>query len=157
MPSIARYTVLSSDTVRFLAVSCARGTISGSGTCSYCVQADVVLEIPAELLAHVQEWLGVVVRHEVARALAQVDVSAQQPYLSTHEAAQFARVTAGTVRRWIDEGRLTRHSSGRRVLVSRVELKRLVRADGKRQPPRAKRRRETATPEERAERMLGLR
>ena len=47
--------------------------------------------------------------------------------LTTHEAADIARVAVGSVRRWVRQGRLRRHRVGRTLRVSRVELECLMR------------------------------
>lgn len=47
-------------------------------------------------------------------------------YLSTAEAARVARVSPGTIRRWVRRGELTKHHAGSRVLVRRDELERLM-------------------------------
>lgn len=70
------------------------------------------------------EQLRKMVAEEVARQL-----GAQQPandYLSVAEAAAVARVSPGTVRRWVRRGELTRHEAGTRVLVKRDELERFL-------------------------------
>lgn len=69
------------------------------------------------------------VRAEVAKQLA----AAREPdeYLSTAEAARLAGVAAGTVRRWIREGRLAEHRAGRVVRVRRADLEAFLR-DGRR-------------------------
>jgi excisionase family DNA binding protein len=63
--------------------------------------------------------------------------------LTTHEAADLARVAVGSVRRWVRQGRLRRHRVGRTLRVSRVELECLMRDPG---PDRE------LTPEEQADR-----
>jgi excisionase family DNA binding protein len=63
--------------------------------------------------------------------------------LTTHEAADLARVAVGSVRRWVRQGRLQRHRVGRTLRVSRVELECLMRDPG---PDRE------LTPEEQADR-----
>jgi len=60
-----------------------------------------------------------IVRDEIAAARPANDDS---DYLSIREAAAFARVSTGTVRRWVRTGELTRHEAGSRVLVKRDEL-----------------------------------
>jgi excisionase family DNA binding protein len=50
-------------------------------------------------------------------------------YLSTTQAARLAAVTAGTIRRWIRQGELTRHEAGAHVRVRRDELEALLRCD----------------------------
>lgn len=87
-----------------------------------------------------------IVRDELARAKPAND--APSDYLSIAEAAAFARVAPGTVRRWVRTGELTRHEAGSRVLVKRDELERfttceVVPIDSK------------LTPEERARRRFG--
>jgi len=47
---------------------------------------------------------------------------ANDEYLSTADAAQIARVTPGTVRRWVREKVLTKHGRGARVRIRRDEL-----------------------------------
>lgn len=51
-------------------------------------------------------------------------------FLSTSSAAKFADVAPGTVRRWVKDGKLTRHRAGRVLRVSRIELERLLKAGG---------------------------
>jgi excisionase family DNA binding protein len=65
----------------------------------------------------------------VRKVLAERDVKpANDPssYLSTSEAASFARVSVYTIRRWVRNGELTRHEAGTRLLVRRDELERLL-------------------------------
>ncbi len=61
---------------------------------------------------------------------AELALSAPKPandeYLSTSEAAQIARVTTGTVRRWVRERQLTKHGTGQRVRIRRDELERYL-------------------------------
>jgi excisionase family DNA binding protein len=72
----------------------------------------------------------------VLRSLVRAEIAAALPgptepcpaWLSTSEAATHARVTAGTVRRWIREGRLRPHRAGRELRVSRAELDALIAA-----------------------------
>jgi excisionase family DNA binding protein len=73
-------------------------------------------------------------------------------YLSTHEAAAVAKVTPGTIRRWIHEGKLPQRRAGRLVRVCRVELEQLLR-DGTR-GPRVDR---SVTPEALADRAFAAR
>lgn len=105
-----------------------------------------------------RDWVSSVVRQELAVARSEGEARAHVAYMTTREAAQYSRVTPGTIRRWIVDGRLQRHGTGKYILVSRAELDGLVRADGKRQPvlPSRKKRAPSETPEQRAERMLGL-
>jgi excisionase family DNA binding protein len=63
--------------------------------------------------------------------------------LTTHEAADLARVAVGSVRRWVRQDRLQRHRVGRTLRVSRGELECLMRDPG---PDRE------LTPEEEADR-----
>lgn len=51
-------------------------------------------------------------------------------FLSVAEAASVARVTPGTIRRWVRHGDLTRHEAGSKVLVRRDELERLLTVGG---------------------------
>ena len=82
-----------------------------------------------------------VVREELRK------MHAPSEYLSTGDAARLAGVAAGTVRRWIREGRLTEHRAGRHVRIQRADVERLL--AGTRQTP-------DLTPEELARRKLGV-
>jgi len=44
-------------------------------------------------------------------------------YLTTAEAADWARVNPATVRQWVNKGHLTRHRAGREFRVSKTELR----------------------------------
>lgn len=71
----------------------------------------------------------------VRRILAERDVKPAREYLSVKEAADFARVSAYTIRRWVKHGELTKHEAGARLLVRRDELERLLRGSS-RPPPK---------------------
>lgn len=67
----------------------------------------------------------------IIRAIVRSELAAAKPandtgYLSIREAATFARVAPGTVRRWVRAGELTRHEAGSRVLVKRDELEKFL-------------------------------
>lgn len=85
-----------------------------------------------------------IARDEITRALSEHDAPAE--YLSTSDAAALAGVATGTIRRWMREGRLARHGSGRLVRVRRVDVERILKC-----PPRGP----DATPEELAIRDFG--
>lgn len=70
-------------------------------------------------------------------------------YLSTEEAAELARMSPHTIRKWVRTGRLPRHGTGARVLIRRSELERVLSGDV---TPDRKRGR---TPEERARQRFG--
>lgn len=65
-----------------------------------------------------------IVRSEVKSAVA--DATRVDEYLSTAAAARVADVAPITIRRWIGAGKLTRHSAGRELRVSRLELERVL-------------------------------
>lgn len=67
---------------------------------------------------------------------------ANDEYLSTADAAQIARVTPGTIRRWVRAKQLTKHGAGR-VRIRRDELERYLSGDP------------AAGPEDRARRRFG--
>lgn len=67
-----------------------------------------------------------IVREELAK---QKPANDESGYLSVAEAAAFARVSPGTVRRWVRRGELTRHEAGARVLVKRDELEKFLACD----------------------------
>jgi len=75
-----------------------------------------------------EQLVRAIVREEIAAAKEQ---AREQPsdYLSVAEAAAFARVTPGTIRRWVRAGELTRHEAGSRVRVGRDQLERLLACD----------------------------
>lgn len=91
------------------------------------------------------------VRAEVRRAVA--EALRPDEFLSPATAAKLAEVTPETIRRWVKAGKLTRYGvkgakKRTRVLrVSRLELERLLRADGAQNDQR--------TPEELAELRFG--
>ena len=67
-------------------------------------------------------------------------------YLSIAEAADIARVSPYTIRRWVRVGALTRHEAGARILVRREELEKhltceVVSIDSKLSPGERARRR----------------
>lgn len=68
--------------------------------------------------SNLRELVALVVRDELAKQRQASD------YLSIAEAAQLARVSPYTVRRWVRAGALTKHTAGTRLLVKRDELER---------------------------------
>ena len=74
-------------------------------------------------MTDIESLIRAIVRSELAAAKPANDTSA---FLSIREAASFARVAPGTVRRWVRTGELTRHEAGSRVLVKRDELSRFL-------------------------------
>ncbi len=68
---------------------------------------------------------------------------ANDEYLSTADAARIARVTPGTVRRWVRAKVLAKCGTGSRVRIKRDELERYLAGD------------ETVSPEDRARRRFG--
>ena len=68
-------------------------------------------------------------------------------FLSVQRAAEVADVAAGTIRRWIREGRIEGHRAGRVLRVKRADLEALLAAGGAR--------RHELTPEELADRAFG--
>lgn len=63
-----------------------------------------------------------IVREELASALAKRERTDGEGFMSTTDAATYAGVARGTVRRWIREGRLPEHHAGRHLRVKRSEL-----------------------------------
>lgn len=74
-------------------------------------------------MSDLEQIIRSIVRDELAKAKPANDAT---EYLSVAEAAQLARVSSGTVRRWVRTGELTRHEAGARVLVRRDELERFL-------------------------------
>lgn len=61
----------------------------------------------------------------VARVLAELARDARpanDTYLSAREAADLARVSVYTVRRWVHDGKLTEHRAGKQLRVLRAEV-----------------------------------
>lgn len=67
-------------------------------------------------------------------------------YMKVAEAAEHARVVPATIRKWIREGKLARHSAGADPRIRRSDLERLLRTPDK--PSQL-------TPEQRARRDFG--
>jgi excisionase family DNA binding protein len=70
---------------------------------------------------------------ELVKALREeIAAAAKQPandtteFMTVAEAAQHARVSAATVRRWVRVGELTKHKAGTRVIVRRDELEKFL-------------------------------
>ena len=68
------------------------------------------------------------VHEEVTRAVK--EATRPDEFLSTRTAAKIADVSLGTIRRWVDTGKLTEHRAGSRIRVSRNELERLLKSWG---------------------------
>lgn len=70
-------------------------------------------------LEGLRAFIADVVRSELKLTSAK---PANDEYLSTADAALIARVTPGTIRRWVREKTLTKHGKGARVRIRRDEL-----------------------------------
>jgi excisionase family DNA binding protein len=79
----------------------------------------------AALTAAIRDLVRAEVADQVSTALAARPIVSE--LMATGEAAAFARVAAGTIRRWIREGRLVEHRAGREMRISRAELEQLLR------------------------------
>ncbi len=73
-----------------------------------------------ELLLLITQAVRQVVREELAKA------PARSEYVSVQDAAAITDVIPGTIRSWIDAGRLGRYQAGRHVRVKRSELDALL-------------------------------
>lgn len=69
------------------------------------------------------------VRAEVREALSEVRPVANGDYLTVKEAARISGYHASTIRKWIREGKVPRHGTGRGLRVRRDELDRFLAAD----------------------------
>lgn len=69
-----------------------------------------------------------IVRDELARAQKPANDDSAD-YLSVAEAADVARCSVYTVRRWLRRGELTKHEAGNRYLVRRDELEKFLACD----------------------------
>ena len=76
-------------------------------------------------MTDLERTLEQLVERVVRRVLA--EKPANDVYLTTDEAAELAKVTAGTIRRWIRAGRLIGHRAGRVMRVRRDDLVKLLR------------------------------
>ena len=74
-------------------------------------------------VSDLESMVRAIVRDELAKTK---PANEQHEYLSVAEAAAFARVTPGTIRRWVRAGELTRHEAGARVRVRRDELEKFL-------------------------------
>ena len=88
---------------------------------------------PIPLAEAFRPLISEVVREELAKQ----QPAAPDLFLSTRAAAAVAGVAPGTIRRWIDEGRLTGHHAGRVLRIRRTELERLLAAAPRRSRRRA--------------------
>ncbi len=100
----------------------------------------------ASLASAIRQLVQTEVAAQVAAALAHRPAVAE--LLSTSEAAQYAKVTPRSIRRWLDQGKLRALHAGRELRVRRAELDELMR--GGRQRKAA-----ALTPEQLAERDFG--
>ena len=94
-------------------------------------------------MSDLEQLVRSIVRDELAKAKPANDVT---EFLSTTEAAEFASVAPGTIRRWIREGKLRDHRAGRLVRVLRTDLEKLLK-----EPWQV----DSLTPEQRARREFG--
>ncbi len=87
------------------------------------------------------EALQQLIAQTVRDELAKMHTQPPDEYLSTADAAQIARVTTGTIRRWVRDRELTKHGKGARVRIRRDELEQYLSGAGEAGPEdRAKRR-----------------
>ncbi len=100
----------------------------------------------ANLASAIRQLVQTEVAAQVAAALAERPAVAE--LLSTAEAAQYAKVTPRSIRRWLDQGKLRALHAGRELRIRRAELDELLR-DGRRRKAAA------LTPEQLAERDFG--
>jgi excisionase family DNA binding protein len=76
----------------------------------------------ADALSGLRAFIADVVRDELKLNAK----PANDEYISTTDAAEIARVTVGTIRRWVRDKALTKHGQGVRVRISRDELERYL-------------------------------
>ena len=91
-------------------------------------RAGVVESSNSGIDAQLRALIAPLVAAEVKRQLAE----AKRPveWLSTGEAAELARVTQRTIRRWISAGKLVPVHAGRELRVKRGDLERFMAAGG---------------------------
>lgn len=78
-----------------------------------------------------EETIRAVVREEIRAALRELrqpapPATSAEPYLTIAQAAALACVGGTTVRDWLRAGKLNRYGQGKRVLINRAELERLL-------------------------------
>lgn len=78
-------------------------------------------------MTDLEQLIRQIVRSEIAAASQPANDTPD--FLSVAEAADRARVSVYTVRRWIKRGELTKHTAGARLLVDRAELDRFLACD----------------------------
>ena len=111
-------------------------------------RAGVVESSNSGIDAQLRALIAPLVAAEVKRQLAEATAPAE--FMSAQEAAEFARVSDGCVRRWIREGKLVGHRAGRVLRVKREDLENLMRGGGRGDD-------EDLTPEQEARRDLASR
>lgn len=74
----------------------------------------------------VRDALAAFIDERIAVAMSKLARPANDGYLTPEDAAELARVTPETIRRWVRAKRLTRVGDARRVLVRRDDLERLI-------------------------------
>lgn len=74
----------------------------------------------------IKDALTAFIDERIATAIAKLAKPANDEYLTTSAAAVIARVTPGTIRRWVRNKRITKHAAGGRVRISRAELERYL-------------------------------
>jgi excisionase family DNA binding protein len=85
----------------------------------------------ASLARAIAELVRVEVDARVRAALSERPAMAE--LLSTGEAAQYARVTPRSVRRWLDQGKLRALHAGRELRIRRADLDKLMRGGRRRE------------------------
>lgn len=100
----------------------------------------------ASLASAIRQLVQTEVAAQVAAALAERPAVAE--LLSTAEAAQYAKVTPRSIRRWLDQGKLRALHAGRELRIRRADLDELMRSGRRRNAAEP-------TPEELAERDFG--
>jgi excisionase family DNA binding protein len=75
----------------------------------------------------IEETLRGLVAQVVRDELRKLATGPADEYLSTNAAAKLADVAAGTIRRWVKNGRLRNYHAGRLVRISKHDLERLMR------------------------------
>jgi len=80
-------------------------------------------------MSDLEQLIRAIVRDELAKRDPMPANDATAEYLSVREAAELARVSVYTIRRWVRRGELTKHEAGSRLLVRRDELERFLACD----------------------------
>lgn len=80
-------------------------------------------------MSDLEKLIRSIVRDELAKAKPSNEDTPAGDYLSVREAADLARCSVYTIRRWVRAGELSKKMAGSRLLVRRAELEKFLACD----------------------------